>query len=454
MVSSRQPRTIRVRTVVAAIVVVGAALVIAAVTLVLVVRTTLVGNVRTASEQRAEEIAATLSAGATPSLAVSAPDEQLIQILDMDGRVVSASDNVTGAPAVARLVSGQTAEVHSRVDEDLFLAVAVAADTPAGQRMVLVARALSDALESTQILLRLLGVGVPLLLVVVGATTWRMVGRALAPVAAISSEVDEISAAQLHRRVPEPDSDDEIAGLARTMNRMLDRLEAARDSQRRFIADASHELRTPIASIRQHAEVTLAHPARASATGLAEPVHAEAMRLQHLVDDLLLLARADEAGLALNYVAVDVDDIAFAEANRLRATTVLRVDTSGVSAGRVTGDLLGLRRMVRNLVDNAARHARSTVAFVLAEDNHAVTLTVDDDGPGIPAADRTRVLQRFVRLTDARARTSGEDGSGEDGSGLGLAIVAELVHAHHGNLVIADSPLGGARFSITLPAAD
>jgi signal transduction histidine kinase len=224
---------------------------------------------------------------------------------------------------------------------------------------------------------------------------------------------------------------------------MLARLQGAQSAQRRFVSDASHELRTPTASIRQHAEVALAHPDRVTVAGLAEPVHAEALRLQRLIDDLLLLARADEAGLALRRVAVDVDDLVLAEADRLRPT-VRRVDTSGVTAGRVLGDPAGLRRVLRNLADNATRHASSAVAFGIATGDGSVTVMVDDDGSGIPAAERVRVLDRFVRLADARARDEG-------GSGLGLAIVAELVAAHGGTVAIADAPLGGARVTVTLP---
>ena len=439
--------TVRVRTTAGAVAVVGVALLLGAVTLVLVVRSTLIGNVRAAAELRAGEIAAVLASGEAPSLAVGEPDEQLIQILDTDAdggrRVVAASENVTGRPAVARLEPGQTAEVRTPADEDLFLAVAASADTPDGRRTVVVARALSDALESTQVLIQLLAAGIPLLLVVVGVTTWLVVGRALAPVAAIGSEVDAISAAGLHRRVPEPATGDEISRLARTMNRMLTRLQGAQSAQRRFVSDASHELRTPTASIRQHTEVALAHPDRVTAAGLAEPVHAEALRLQRLIDDLLLLARADEAGLTLRRVPVDVDDLVLAEAARLRPT--VRVDTSGVTAGRVLGDPGGLRRVLRNLADNAARHAGTTVAFGIVVTDGSMTVTVDDDGPGIPAADRERVLGRFVRLADARARDEG-------GSGLGLAIVSELVTAHGGNVTIDDAPLGGARVGVTLPA--
>jgi signal transduction histidine kinase len=159
---------------------------------------------------------------------------------------------------------------------------------------VVVARALIGVFETTTLVTKLLIVGLPVLLVVVAVTTWLTVGRALAHVEAIRREVDEVSAEQLHRRVPQPDTDDEIGRLAATMNRMLARLETARDSQRRFVSDASHELRSPITTIRQHAEVALAHPDRATTEQLAEVVLAEEMRMQRLGEDLLLLARADE----------------------------------------------------------------------------------------------------------------------------------------------------------------
>ncbi len=428
--------TVRVRTTAAAVLVVGLALVIGAVTVVTGLRTTLTDNVRTASRFRAEEVAATLKSGAEPNLTVSAQDEQLIQILDPHGRVLAASANLAGRPAVAHLEPGQSKEVLTPVDEDRFLVVAVAA----GPRTVLVGRALADVMESVDVLTRMFLVGIPLLLLLVGLTTWVVVGRALAPVAAIRREVDAISAVELHRRVPEPAATDEIARLARTMNRMLDRLQAARDSQRRFVADASHELRTPITTIRQYAELALAHPDRTAA--LAEPVQAEALRIQQLVDDLLTLARADEHALALRHDPVDLDDLVFAEADRLRHGGAARIDTSGVSAARLSGDEGSLRRVIGNLADNAARHAAHQVSFALAGYDGTVTLTVDDDGPGIPEPERVRVLERFVRLDDARGRGTG-------GSGLGLAIVAELVAAHHGQVSIGASPSGGARVTVS-----
>jgi signal transduction histidine kinase len=449
------PGSVRVRTTMAAVAVVGVAMVVGAVVMVVVLRSTLTREVRAAARLRAEDVAAVLAAGAGSgaadpgTLAVDDAEELLIQVLDGGGRVVAASPNAEGRPLVARLRPGSSAEVEvpagGPMDEGgEFLAVATGVDTPHGRRTVLVARSTEALDEAVAAVGGLLAVGLPLLLAVVAVTTWVVVGRALAPVEAMRAEVDEISAVALHRRVPDPPADDEIGRLARTMNRMLGRLEQAQARQRRLVADASHELRSPVATIRQHAEVALAHPGRTSASELASTVLAEDLRLQRLTEDLLLLTRADEQSLALRRRPVDLDDLVFEEARRLRDATGLRVDTAAVSAGRVAGDAAGLRRVLRNLGDNAGRHARERLALSVAERDALVVLAVDDDGPGIPEADRERVFERFVRLDGARARDDG-------GSGLGLAIVSELVAAHGGTVVAAASPLGGARVEITIP---
>jgi signal transduction histidine kinase len=443
--------TVRVRTTVAAVVVVGAAMAVSALVMVAVLRDTLVREVRTAAQLRGQDVATVLASGASGRgpLAVDDADELFIQVLDEGGGVVRASPNANGLPPVARVRPGGWAEVElpagGPVEENGgFLVVATGAETPLGPRTVLVARSTEAVTEAVAAVGGLLAVGLPLLLAVVAGTTWIVVGRALAPVEAIRTEVDAISAAALHRRVPDPPADDEIGRLAHTMNRMLARLEQAQARQRRLVADASHELRSPVATIRQHAEVALAHPGRTTTTELAGTVLAEDLRLQRLAEDLLLLTRADEHSLALRRRPVDLDDLVFEEARRLRDATGLRVDAAAVSAARVEGDAAALAQVLRNLADNAARHAGGRLALSLAERDGLAVLWVEDDGPGIPEADRERVFERFVRLDDARARDDG-------GSGLGLAIVAELVAAHGGTVAVASSPLGGARVEVALP---
>ncbi len=434
------------RTTAVAVAVVGVAMAVGAVMLVVSLREALTRQVETAARLRAAEVAMVLASGTGPSgLVVDDAEDSLIQVLDQDGKVVMSSPNATGLAAVAQLRPGGSAPVKAPIDADEdFLAVATAADTPWGRYTVVVARNTETVAQSTRVVTGALALGLPVLLLLVAVTTWKVVGRALAPVEAIRSEVDAVSAAELHRRVPDPPGDDEIARLARTMNRMLGRLEHAQARQRRFVSDASHELRSPVASIRQHAEVALAHPDRTTTRELAETVLAEDLRVQRLVEDLLLLARVDEHTLALRRRPVDLDDLVFDEARRLRDASGVRVDTTAVSAGRVDGDAAVLRRVLRNLGDNAARHTRSRISFALAEHDSVVVMAVDDDGPGIPEAERERVLERFVRLDAARARDAG-------GSGLGLAIVAELVAAHGGALTVAGSPLGGARIEVSLP---
>jgi signal transduction histidine kinase len=438
---------VRFRATVGAVAVVAAALALGGILLVGVMYRTLTEEVQTSAESRAAEVVAVLQAGGSPALAVSEPDEQLIQIVDLRGNVVDSSQNMKGEPALPWVPLGGSARIRVPIHDSVFAAVAMAVDTPQGRLIVVSAQTLEDVIDATRLVAGLLSVGLPAMLLLVGFTIFKVIGRALAPVEAIREEVDEISATELHRRVPDPPGTDEISRLARTMNRMLGRLERSHARQQRFISDASHELRSPVASIRQHAEVALAHPDRTTTTELAEAVLAEDLRVERLVDDLLLLARADEHTLALRRRPLDLDDLVFEEARRLREATTLGVGTSAVSAGRIVGDAASLRRALRNLADNAAHHAKSRVAFSLrAPAGEAVTLTVEDDGPGIPESERERVFERFVRLDDARARDHG-------GSGLGLAIVAEIVRAHAGSVVIGESRLGGARVEVAFPVA-
>ena len=448
--SRHRSSSVRVRTTAGAVLVVGIALLAGSIGLVTLLDRTLTGDVRVAAIARAEEVAALLESSGDPgSLAVADVEEQLIQVLDDHGAVIAASSNVAGRDPVATLASGESVELDGLLEDAPFLVVAAAASTPDGDVTILVARSLSDASEAVHAVRVLLAFGVPVLLLVVGVTTWLVVGRALRPVAAIRGAVDQISDTQLHRRVPQPPGTDEIADLARTMNGMLARLDDAAARQRRFVADASHELRSPVASIRQHAEVALRHPERTTVPALAETVLAEDLRVQRLVEDLLVLARTDESTAPSRAEIVDLDDLVDEHARRLRATNGPRVETAELSAGRVRGAPGQLDRMIGNLIDNAARHAHSRISLSLTTDQQRrlVVFRVDDDGVGIPAEDRHRIFERFVRLDDARARDHG-------GAGLGLAIVAGVVRVHGGTVAVTEAAGGGASFEVRLPAHD
>lgn len=283
---------------------------------------------------------------------------------------------------------------------------------------------------------------VPIVMLLTGIVTWLLAGRALRPVRAITEHTGRIRAGTLHERVPVPASHDEVAGLATEMNDMLDRLQREDQRRRQFIADASHELRSPIASIHTQAEVAIADPAAAPTIELATGVLAEAERLGTIVDDLLALARHDET-LAPPGGVVDLDDLVLAAAARPRRVPV---QVARVSGGQVRGHADELVRVVTHLLDNAARHADSTVAVSLETVGDDVVLVVDDDGPGIDPIDRERIFERFVRLDEARIRDEG-------GAGLGLAVVDSVVTAAGGTVSVSHSELGGARFRVTLPAA-
>jgi signal transduction histidine kinase len=288
--------------------------------------------------------------------------------------------------------------------------------------------------------------GVPLLVLVAGGFTYLFAGRALRPVEDMRSRVAGMGDKDLSQRVDEPAARDEVGRLARTMNQMLGRIESSQATQRRFVADASHELRSPLATVSTGLELLGSGMPEASADrATVDVLRGEASRLTGLVENLLFLARADERGIAPRREEVDLDEIADAERERPSAETAVAVRVTSEPV-RVVGDRGQLVRVLRNLVDNAKRHASSTVAVSVRAEGDLAVIEVDDDGNGVPEADRTRVFERFVRLDEARSR-------GDGGSGLGLAIVAELVAAHGGTVEATSSPeLGGARFRVTVPA--
>jgi len=291
---------------------------------------------------------------------------------------------------------------------------------------------------------RALRIGLPLLVGLVALAAWWTVGRALHPVERIRAEADAISASTLHRRVSEPGTGDEVHRLSRTMNAMLERLQGAATRQRQFVADASHELRNPVAAMRADLEAALCEGDRADWPDVARAVLAEEARVEALIGDLLVLAAEDESAATLPGTAVDLNELAAAESARSRKVPVS--STTDADPVVVVGSHSQLERALANLVDNAERHAKSQVRVETTNRPGWAQLSVDDDGPGIPTADRERAFERFTRLDDSRARDQG-------GFGLGLAMVRSIVTRHRGSVWAEASPLGGARFTIALPAA-
>jgi signal transduction histidine kinase len=437
-------RSLRRRITLSATVVVGIALIVGAVLAGVLLRFSLVEQLRASAEADAEQTASLIEDSGLPA-ELQDVEDGFVQVLAPDGRVLLASDDLEDAGAVD-VPEGESATVRLPGEDGEFLVASEEAD----DLVIVVGRSLDGADETLGTVVMLLLIAVPLLIVLVSGTTWLVVGRALRPVERMRREVDEVTATNLHSRLAVPSDADEIARLAGTMNSMLDRLERSQHAQRQFISDASHELKSPLASLRQYAEVATVHPDRITPNELAEAILDEGSRLERLVQGMLLLARADENALEASRTAVDLDDLVLREAKRLRDSTSLTVSTSEVGAARVRGDEGLLGQIARNLIDNAARHARAHVALSLGRSDigahHEVVLAVDDDGDGVPPEERGRVFERFVRLDEARARDSG-------GSGLGLAIARELARAHGGDVTVGASPLGGARFEVRLPAA-
>ncbi|MFD5032991.1 sensor histidine kinase [Streptomyces sp. NPDC058405] len=284
-------------------------------------------------------------------------------------------------------------------------------------------------------------VGLPVLLLVVGGVTWLVTRRALRPVEGIRREMAAITASEdLSRRVPEPATYDEVARLARTTNETLTALEAAVERQRRFVADASHELRSPIASLRTQLEVGDAHPELLDVPGAVQ----DTVRLQQLAADLLLLARLD-AGERAGRARVDLGALAREEVSQRTADRV-PVSLEVAQGLEVTGSRGQLARVLGNLLDNAQRHAKTSVAASVRREGGRLVLAVADDGSGVPDAERERIFERFVRLDDARSRDDG-------GAGLGLAIARDVAERHGGTLTVTRAPAGGALFELRLPPA-
>jgi signal transduction histidine kinase len=445
-------RSVRGRTTLAATLVVGLALAVGVTILLTVLRRSLVASVDGGIRTRSGVLAAAVStAGPLNPLPASNDDTSFVQVTDLTGTVLAASSNVEGEPALVKASPGPDGTIRTLSGMPIgeggsFRVLTHSVTTPTGTVQVLVAGSLASTDHSLAIVGGGLAVGGPALLLLVALTTWVVAGRALAPVEAIRAEVAEISLRALDRTVPEPAANDEIGRLARTMNQMLERLRGSAARQRQFVSDASHELRSPLAGMRAELEVAMAHEQDADWHHTAVDVLEDLGRLQRLVDQLLVLARLDESAPVAAARPVDLDELVLREARRAREHDGLVVDVHGVSAGRVRGDPDRLRQVVRNLVDNAARHARSTVTLRLQAEAGSAVLTVADDGPGIPPAERERIFERFTRLDEARATDNG-------GYGLGLAITREIVAAH-GGTVTAENPSVGARLVVRLPLDD
>ncbi|MFH9392622.1 ATP-binding protein [Streptomyces sp. NPDC017556] len=480
-------RSVRARAAIGATLVVAVALVAAGLAVLLVLRANLIDQADLQAEVAAREVAGQLATD-TPYDELELDDEEdhPVQVTDEEGRVVIVSKDLravtgTGTSGVTPVPSasagaspppgegdgdddsadddddggrpgrGQvssddpdfsdgTATVDRTTADYRF--AAVEATTPRGVTLTVHAGApLAAEQEAVNTVRGAMLTGLPLLLVVVAGVTWLVTRRALRPVEGIRREMAAITASEdLARRVPEPGSRDEIAALARTTNETLTVLEASVERQRRFVADASHELRSPIASLRTQLEVAEAHPELLDLPGAV----ADTVRLQVLAADLLLLARLD-AGEKPGSATVELGALVREEVSQRTGDRIaVSVEAAEGGAFEVSGSRGQLSRVVGNLLDNAQRHAEGSVAVSVAADGRGVRVEVRDDGAGVPEDERERIFERFVRLDDARSRDDG-------GAGLGLAIARDVAARHGGTLTVHAAAEGGAAFRLWLP---
>ncbi|MFI6901834.1 sensor histidine kinase [Nonomuraea sp. NPDC050394] len=433
---------LRFRLTMVAAAVLALALAISASVLLSVLQRALLGTVDDSLRQQAQTVRVKADNEMLTSPIVT-HDGTIVQVLERDGRISNVTYGadrlvpLLDAPARQRALKGEALYLDGRpyaIPGPLHV-VAVSADRG---RTVLAARPIGEIVRSLGVAGKVLFVGTPALVVLLAAASWLIIGRTLRPIAALRRGAADITHTARSRRLPVPQARDEVHALALTLNDMLARLEEAEKRQRSLVSDASHELRSPLASIRLQLEVALGHPEGADWQETAEGVLEDTLRLSRLAEDLLALARLDErGGRPARREPVNLDEVVrrcverYGEAHLVACDPVL-----------VTGDALDLTRVLTNLLDNAVRHAASKVEVALTADG---VLTVTDDGPGIPPEDRERVFDRFTRLDSGRGRDEG-------GAGLGLAIVRETVRAHDGRVYLEDA-LPGLRVVVELPAA-
>lgn len=453
-------RSVRLRITVVAAVAVAAVLTIAGVSLLAVQREQVTEALDASLRRQADDLATSVLIGfdvpgtSSPTvLANQSGDDAVVQLVDEAGQVVAATANsvdldpIGGAPGPS--VGSEIIETVDTlpVEDDRYRILSRRIELPdsgtAGNRFVLhVATNTDDVTGVLDQLRRALILVVPLATLVLSGVVWWLVGRTLRPVEAIRLRVAQLGSAQLSQRVPRPGTGDEIDQLASTMNEMLDRLETSSQRQQQFVADASHELRSPLTRMRAELDVD-------RTDGLPDDLRSSLLEeiddMAVLIDELLTLAASDAGSASITRRPLDLDDIVLEEVDAIRARSHVVVDAHGLGAANLEGDPGQLRRLVRNLIDNAARHATTTVVVELGErDREVVTLSVVDDGPGVPPEDVDTIFDRFARLDEARTRGSG-------GSGLGLAICRDIAERHGGSITVDADHRPGARFVVELP---
>ena len=394
-------------------------------------------------QARAAEVTAQISQGES-IVPGGDPDERLVQLLDDEGKLVAGTSEtlepLLGRAELARVERGSRWFVVDDLEglDGRMRVLATPFETSLGATTLLVASSLEDRDDALGELLTLLLVGGPVALLLASLLGYGLATLALRPVESMRAEAAAISASEPGRRLPVPAAHDEISRLGETLNTMLDELEAALERERTFVADASHELRTPIALLKAELELALRRPrTEAELDDALRSAAAEADRLALLADDLLLLARSDEGKLALDVSPVSARDLLSSIETRFarragEAGRELEIDASETL--RLAGDRLRLEQALANLVENALRHGSGPIKLTAAGRDGRVELHVLDEGSGFAPEFLPHAFDRFSRADDARSG---------GGAGLGLAIADVIARAHGGSAHAANrTPLG------------
>lgn len=435
---------------IAAVAVAALALGIAAAALGLLIPHTLKSNVEERVNQAVQWQAADSRRGIFLEVLSTPPRVDLLQVVGSDGKVLRSSIAAEDGGRFASLPADQpdhlvSAYAHLPIPGGgTYYVAAMRTQSPRGLVTVYAAEGVSELDLGIRIFTVVLVLAVPSLLVLVGLAAWNAVGMGLRPVEKIRTQLAEITGSDLSRRVPEPNTGDEIAALASTTNDTLARLERSAETQGRFVGDASHELRSPITALRTELDFAVSCPEEADWPEVGTRSLAAAERLSDILDELLMMARLN-AGAIPNQRVVNLTSLAEAQVARRLEHGRVPIVADLVAEALVLGSPIQLDRLLTNLLDNADRHAASRVALTVAVVEGEAVVTVTDDGHGIAVEDRERVFERFTRLKEGRERDAG-------GSGLGLPLSREIAQAHHGTLTLTNHT-PGAQFVTRLPLA-
>ncbi|MEU8245755.1 HAMP domain-containing sensor histidine kinase [Nonomuraea sp. NPDC048916] len=439
-------RSLRGRVTLLAVIVAALVLIPVGIGVVILTKSVILTNATNDTQQVAERVAAQVGEGLLPrGTTVPSPEYpvNLIQIVAPDGRILATSQEARALPRLSDLVP--TPETHvlngqTCLRDRCVVLTAVRASIAPDSPVVYAGRVTPAVLVSNGTDVAVL-IETLVLIAIAGVSAWLIMGRALRPVALMGAELDRVNASDLSSRVTRPPGEDELSVLADRINGTLSRLEHSAEQQRRFVSDASHELRTPIAALRAELESAELYPDDTELDELVKNALRDTDRLESIVTDLLFLART---GSRVDVVKERLD---LAELVReVLSSREDRVPVQQELAEGVTVDgvKVQLVRALTDLLDNAERYAERYVRVQVSRKNGQAVLAVENDGVEIPEADRERVFERFARLDTARSREAG-------GTGLGLPIVKGVALAHAGDVRVDDFT-GGARFVMCLPA--